>query len=692
MLEHTESYQPPPCFKQSSKQIAIAIVLLGCLILLGWIFEIRMLKCVCFGDANPIKANTAISLIFSGLSLWMRHNQPQAFLSRLALQTLPICVIIIGLLTSSQYLFGWDSGIDQLLFQDSFASASKFPPGRMALNTATGFLFLGTALALSNEKGDCQHRIAQILTLFVALIAFVAIIGYVYQIPSLQGLTAYNPKMPLFIALAFIILCCGILSLHPEQRLIDFFASSSSSNITARWLFIVAISIPLILGWLILQGQQAGYFDTAFSVALLIIEITIAFVILIFLNALLAERMENDRQRTVNALQESDRSLSLALDAANLGSWDWNLLADTLIWSPNLYLLFGKTPDSFDCTYQAFLDCIYPGDREIVTKAIELIRINQQKYSQEFRILLPDKSIRWIASKGQFFYDQTGQAVRMNGVSIDITASKLLEQEQKQLLELEKEARTKSENTNRIKDEFLSVVSHELRTPLNSILGWSKILRTGSLDSKKVNQGLETIERNARAQLQIVEDLLNISLLVQAQLQLNICEINLISVINAAIDIVRPSAKAKNIYIETVYNEWANPIITGDFTRLRQVIYNLLANAIKFTPSGGYIKISLDRTGSFANIYVSDTGKGITTKFLPYVFDRFRQEDSSTTRAFGGLGLGLAIIRSLVELHGGNVSVKSAGKNLGTIFLVKLPIKSTQKTDLSKKSGFEGYR
>ena len=229
------------------------------------------------------------------------------------------------------------------------------------------------------------------------------------------------------------------------------------------------------------------------------------------------------------------------------------------------------------------------------------------------------------------------------------------------------------ETTNRVKDEFLSVLSHELRTPLNAILGWSRLLQAGKLNAAKSAQALDIIERNAKSQAQLIDDLLEISRVIQGKLRLHVLPLHPSSVIEAAIDTVRPAAEAKSIRLQAVLDPSAGPI-SGDPERLQQVVWNLLANAIKFTPKGGRVQIRLERINSHIEITVSDTGMGISADFLPYIFERFRQSDSTTTRAFGGLGLGLAIVRQLVELHGGTVRAISPGEGQGATFMVVLPL------------------
>ena len=247
------------------------------------------------------------------------------------------------------------------------------------------------------------------------------------------------------------------------------------------------------------------------------------------------------------------------------------------------------------------------------------------------------------------------------------------EQERARLLVLEQGARRQAEEANRLKDEFLATLSHELRTPLNAILGWGQVLRTGKLDEATTARALETIERNARAQAQLIADLLDISRVITGKLRLDFKPVDLPHIIEAALDSIGPAAGAKAIQLDVALGPLNGPVL-GDADRLQQVVWNLLSNAIKFTPHGGRVEVRLAEEPLQAVIQVTDTGVGIRADFLPHVFDRFRQAESSPTRSHGGLGLGLSIVRHLIELHGGAVEVASAGEGRGSSFTVKLPL------------------
>lgn len=268
---------------------------------------------------------------------------------------------------------------------------------------------------------------------------------------------------------------------------------------------------------------------------------------------------------------------------------------------------------------------------------------------------------------------QSGQPIAVEGIARDVTERKRTEREREELLEREQQARREIEETSRIKDEFLATVSHELRTPLTAMLGWTYLLRSGKLDSERASTALETIERNARSQAQLIEDLLDVSRVITGKMRLDVRPIEPVGIIEEALESVRPAAEAKGVRLVKALDTGVGTI-SGDPARFQQVVWNLLSNGIKFTPRGGSVHVSVERVRSHIQIVVSDTGEGITQDFLPYVFDRFRQADAKTTRRHGGLGLGLAIVRNLVEMQGGTVLAESPGEGQGATFTVRLPL------------------
>jgi PAS domain S-box-containing protein len=313
---------------------------------------------------------------------------------------------------------------------------------------------------------------------------------------------------------------------------------------------------------------------------------------------------------------------------------------------------------------------------EIVPANMELYKgiwKNGTPFVIEKQYIRKDGSRVWVSNSVAPVIGAGGKIESVVCVTIDISKSKRADEERERLLQSEQAAREEAERANRLKDEFLATVSHELRTPLNAILGWSQMLQNSNLDETAAKRALSTIERNARAQNQLIDDLLDVSRIITGQLRLNVRAVDLSSVIMAAVDAARPAAEAKNIRLQTLLDPQAGQI-SGDPDRLQQVVWNLLSNAIKFTPKDGRVQARLERVNSHVEIVVSDTGIGIEPEFLPFVFERFRQSDGSTTRSHGGLGLGLAIVRQLVELHGGTVSVESKGEGQGSTFIVSLPL------------------
>jgi signal transduction histidine kinase/ActR/RegA family two-component response regulator len=252
------------------------------------------------------------------------------------------------------------------------------------------------------------------------------------------------------------------------------------------------------------------------------------------------------------------------------------------------------------------------------------------------------------------------------------TFNTMLEQIQARDQELE-QARDAAESANRAKDQFLAVVSHELRTPLSPVLLWARMLRSGELDKERTDRGLEVIERNVKSQAQLIEDLLDVSRIISGKLRLDVRPTEVAPVVEAALESIRPTAELKGVRLEVIMDPRA-VVVAGDPERLKQVLWNLLSNAVKFTPKGGRVQVIVHRVNSHVEISVSDTGKGIAPAFLPHVFDAFRQEDSSSTRSHGGLGLGLSIVRHLTELHGGRIRAESPGEGLGATFTVELPV------------------
>ncbi len=1098
---------------------AIAITV-GCLVLLGWWLDQSFLKN--FFSLSPVEmtANASLCFILVGVSLSLclrtKGEEEKKFLALPSLANFvsKLCtftVIIVGLLTLSQDIFGWNLGIDQLLFHDSPTAVMISAPGRMALNTALNLMLVGRAVELLEQpKTHRSYWYAQIFALLTIVISGLVLMGYTYKVNILCSILPDTKPMALHTAVTFIVICAGILGAQPHRGLMQVITNDTYGGLLTRRLLMAAIAVPLVLGWLILQAEDAGIYDSSLALSLLVVVLIISFCVLIWHNATLVEGLSYERDCVKQALRAKEEKLKSFMDANLIGILfgdvqgniqqandeflrmigytqedlkaginftditppeclhldaqgiaeakangactpyekeyirkdgshvpvlvgytlagekreesvafildlsDRKQALSALRQSEELFrLAVNNIPDAFviydaqrrfqfvnaivlesikkslleilGCTdeeifpsviYETYLPTLIKAketrtlqsietthnlaDRQITTfikyvpildEKGEIYQIlafaeditvrkqatsalsNQQKWLEEVLNLMPTpllfiepgtarvkfanraadevaggkypkatsaeeyhavyystdaagnpipnqqapgvrvslgehvegfeldwhtpggirsllvsadtlpamhshpatcvltfqditnlKRVEKALSLGykrlqllfdtanallssqqpgtlidslftklseqigldvyfHYLVDEKSQAIHLtsySGISEElakeieclqynqsICGTVALERRAMSLENVQKLTDTKTEiirstgitayycypmiaqgrtigtlsfgsrsrvkfsqneigmmhaacdqiaiamerlrliaslqeqteqlkEANRMKDEFLAILSHELRSPLNAILGWAQLLRYRKLDDKKKAQAVETIERNAKAQTQLIEDLLDISRMIRGQLRLIVRDCDLTSIIEAAIDTVRLAAEVKKIDLKfsildfqldntrhTAEIARAKLIVSGDAERLQQVIWNLLSNAIKFTPPGGGIDICLsleeswertEKSPGYAKITVKDTGIGINPEFLPYVFDRFRQADSSSTRSHGGLGLGLALVHHLVELHGGTVCVDSLGEGKGSTFTLKLPL------------------
>lgn len=374
-------------------------------------------------------------------------------------------------------------------------------------------------------------------------------------------------------------------------------------------------------------------------------------------------------KQTEQALRTSETRFRRVLESNMMGMGFWDSAGQISLANDALLHLIGYTQADVQAgqlSWQAITPSKYAEQDAAALQEIAAVGFCQP-FEKEYRHRNGDRIP--ILCGGASFEDDNGSGVFF---VIDLTAQKAIEKECDRLLKLERAARESAEATNRVKDEFLAVLSHELRTPLNPILGWTKLLQTRQFNPEQTARALQTIERNARLQAQLVEDLLDVATILRGKLKLNFSPVNVIAIVTAAIATLQLSAQVKRIALVTHFDASTGEIL-GNADRLQQIIWNLLSNAIKFTPQGGQVQISVQPMAGFAQIQISDTGQGITAEFLPYIFDYFRQSDSSKTRLHGGLGMGLAISRHLVELHGGTIEAASPGLGQGTMFTLRFP-------------------
>ena len=369
------------------------------------------------------------------------------------------------------------------------------------------------------------------------------------------------------------------------------------------------------------------------------------------------------RTRAEDATRRSEERLQFALDAASVGTWEWDLVSQAIRWSENLERLHGLPRGTLNGTFESYEAQIHPDDRERVRASVERAIAEQSLYDCEYRVVAADGAVRWVELKGLVEYID-GHARRMTGVCMISTPRK----------EAELARLAVAEEANRQKDDFLGVLSHELRTPLNAIVGWVQIIKRGDLRStEQVEHAIEVIGRNARLQAQLIEDILDVTRIAAGKVEIDRQPVLVSDVLDAVLSALLPLAEAKGILVTQEICDDMPPVL-GDAKRLHQALSNVIANAIKFTPEAGRVVVSCVRHERSILLTVHDSGLGIAPDVLPLVFERFWQGDSHSGPRHGGLGLGLAITRHLIEQHGGSISASSDGIGRGSIFSITLPI------------------
>ena len=384
------------------------------------------------------------------------------------------------------------------------------------------------------------------------------------------------------------------------------------------------------------------------------------------------------RSEGVAAKAESEQLLSAA-ENAEIGLWYWDFVDDTIYSTPRCNELLGL-PVYESITPFSFIRVVHPNDRAALEDYLQNSRLAGTKYEVEFRVVYPDESVDWISAEGKSFLDNAGQPDKMMGVLRKITEEKLAAEELAMVYDREKKARDEAVAANRAKDLFLGFVSHELRTPLNTIQGWAQILLTKDVDPQTQRNALETIERSVHAQTKLINDLVDSARVASGRLKLEYRPTNLYEIVRGSYEGQRPAAEAHRLQYE-FESDTKDIAVTGDAGRLQQVFNNLISNAIKFTPEGGHVVVSVETTDRVAKVRVRDTGHGISADVLPHIFEQWAQGDAPRTKNMG-IGLGLSIVKVLVLRHRGTVEAVSEGLGKGSEFTVSLPLSESGNVDI----------
>jgi len=380
------------------------------------------------------------------------------------------------------------------------------------------------------------------------------------------------------------------------------------------------------------------------------------------------------RQKTVEYYKSEVEELLFAAENAEIGLWYWDLKQGNIYATPKCNDLF-DIPAYDRLTYDRLIEAVHPEDRERITESLQKAHVNGTRFNEEFRVQYSDGRLEWLSAEGKSFLDANGEPEKMTSVVRKVTEQKLAEDELVRVYDREKKARDEAEEANRSKDFFLAFVSHELRSPLNAILGWSKILLSRPVDEETRRNALETIEKSARSQTKLINDLVDSARVASGKISLEFRPTNLYEVVKVSYISQKPAADLRNVTLD-FKSDSDEIVVFGDANRLQQVFVNLISNAIKFTDEGGRVSVNITTGHDFAEVVVADTGRGISADSLPNIFRQYSQVHPAHDISKGGLGLGLSIVKILVGKHGGTVTAESPGLGMGSTFRVHLPLRA----------------
>ena len=685
--------------------VAFCIGLIG---LLGWILDSDLLKRV-YPSLVTMKANTAVCLILACVSLFLIEDRSASPLKRGISHLLAALVIAVGLITLSEHLFGWNTGLDRLLFHESQKEAGLSFPGRMGVASSINFLLLGIALQLIDSRSRRWFRVANVLLLFVMTITLLVFLYYFYGIEQREAFAVYF-TIALHTVVAFLCLVVAILLARPEHGVITALLGNSPGAVVARRMW-PALLIVILLGWIGTNTRGAGWYSQGLATAIFVLAVLLLLAGLIWWTAVSLNRTDRERDLAEGRLGVLVRVSELIRTVHDPDELSYAVAETVGTHLKARRCLFNETDVDRDLeiVHRDYCDgaesvagehrisdysSITSREMELGNTVVNCDSKTDPRTAADYHrsyeatgerayIAFPLlREGRWVASLWASVDEPrqwTNEEVRLLQTAAERTwtaVEKLrAEAERERLLKSEQEARDAAEKANQLKDEFLATLSHELRNPLNVILGYSELLlRMPEIEAspRLIKMG-DALRRNAQSQSQLINDLLDLSRLQRGKISLNHETVSLAAIIDSAVETVRTDAAAKQIEIRLHVADQLL-FVDGDRLRLQQIAWNVLNNAVKFTPPGGSIEIDLGSDGDSAVLLVTDTGQGIDAGFLPHVFEMFRQADGSNRRRHGGLGIGLALVKQLVQLHRGTISAESEGPNKGSRFTIRLPL------------------
>jgi len=717
MYETLSQYSPKELARWRALSIAFALVAfaIGGAAFFGWLLDNEFLKRI-HPSLVTMKANTAVCLMLVAISILLIQDPSAPTARRRVSQVCAAIVASVGLLTFSEHIAGWDLHIDQLLFVETRLEAGMSFAGRMGVAASLNFTLLGIALALIDARSKRWWRVSNIAVFLVIAITLLVFLYYFYGIERFEPVAIYF-TIALHTVVAFLSICVAILLARPERGAMAALLGSSSGAVVARRMWPVLL-IVILLGWVRTNARGDGWFSPGFATALFVLMILFLLTALIWWTAVSLNRTDRDRRLANLALEHNEARLDVLVRVSDLirtleNPYELSYEVARVV---GIHLnvrrcLFNETDVDRDLEivhrdycdgaesvagehrisdYSSITTAEMKEGNTVVNSDSKIDPRTGADYERSYApggerayVAVPlMRDGRWVASL--WASDDKPRQWSREEVSLLQTVAERTwtaiqklraEAEREQLLQREQEARDAAEKANQLKDEFLATLSHELRNPLNVILGYSELLlRMPEIErSSRLAQMAEALRRNAQSQSQLINDLLDLSRLQRGKISLNQETVSLAAIIDSAVETVRADASAKGIDIRLLGTDQLL-LVDGDRLRLQQIAWNVLNNAVKFTPHGGSIEIGLKNENGNAVLVVADTGQGIDPAFLPHVFEMFRQADGSNSRRHGGLGIGLALVRQLVQLHGGTIEAHSEGLNKGSRFTVRLPL------------------
>ncbi len=715
--ESLSPYSPQQLQRWRTVSIGLSLLafFIGAAAFLGWVLQNETLKRI-HPSLVTMKANTAVCLMLTAAAVILIQDPSTSKAKRRLIQLFAVTVAVVGLITLSEHLLGWNSSLDQLLFFESVQEAGQSFPGRMGVAASLNFSLFGPALLLMDAHSRRWFRVSNISVLLVMAITLLVFLYYFYGVQQVEPIGLYF-TIALHTVVAFLGLSAAILLARPERGVISAFLGNSPGAMVARRMW-PALLIVIVLGWIRTIVFNAGWYNPGFTTAIFVSANLFLFTGLMWWTAVSLNRTDKERRLADLALRHSEARLTILVRVSELirTLHDPYELSYAVAETVGRHLkvrrcLFNETDVERDLEIihndycdgaesvagehriseyssitsremehgNTVINCDSKTDPRTAADYHRAYEANGERAYVAVPLM---REGRWVASLWASD-DQPRQWTREEVSLLQTVAERTwtaieklrAEAERERLLKSEQEARDAAERANQLKDEFLATLSHELRNPLNVILGYSELLlrMPDVQQSPRLIQMGDALRRNAQSQSQLINDLLDLSRLQRGKISLNHETVSLAAIIDNAVETVRADAAAKGINIHSHGGDQLL-LVDGDRLRLQQIAWNLLNNAVKFSPQGGRIDISLAGERDSAVLVVSDTGQGIDPNFLPHVFEMFRQADGSNRRRHGGLGIGLALVRQLVQLHGGTISAESGGPNKGARFTVRLPL------------------